>query len=121
MKLLSYASVGHVGIYRDKFIKNTVEYYFRVPSDIESRKVILLDPLLATGDTASATIERLKQYGVKDIRFVKKAGFKSAITTKKQINKYSDDKLFTIPRLSTHGKMDMLQFYIMISRGRYRF
>ncbi|MBK8202877.1 MAG: uracil phosphoribosyltransferase [Bdellovibrionales bacterium] len=69
-RLLSFAPVGHIGIYRDKFIKSTVEYYFRLPKQMEGAKVILLDPMLATGDTAVAAISRLKEYQVSEIRFV---------------------------------------------------
>ena len=64
LQLLPFAAAGHIGIYRDKFIKNTVEYYFRLPDNIEGQHVLLADPLLATGDTAVASIDRLKQYKV---------------------------------------------------------
>jgi len=70
MQMLPIASVGRIGLYRDKFIHGTVEYYFKVPTDIEGRTVFLLDPLLATGTTACAAIERLKQYGVGPIRLI---------------------------------------------------
>lgn len=70
MQMLPFASVGHIGIYRDKFIKSTVEYYFRMPKDIEKRRTIVLDPMLATGATAVAAIDRLKQYRVGPISFV---------------------------------------------------
>ncbi len=69
LKMLPFARVGHIGIYRDKFINNTVEYYFRIPKHAEKRRVILLDPLLATGDTAVAAINRLKEYDVGPISF----------------------------------------------------
>lgn len=69
-KLMSFAGVGHIGIYRDKFVKSTVEYYFRLPPDVAGSKVILLDPMLATGDTAVASISRLKEFEVGDIKFV---------------------------------------------------
>ncbi|KAB8029933.1 uracil phosphoribosyltransferase [Fluviispira multicolorata] len=69
MQMFPLSKVGHIGIYRDKFLNNTVEYYFRLPDDIEGNKVFLLDPLLATGATVVAAIERLKQYGVKEVRF----------------------------------------------------
>ncbi len=64
LETLPYASAGHIGIYRDKFINNTVEYYFKLPADSKGRDVILLDPMLATGDTMIAAIDRLKQYNV---------------------------------------------------------
>jgi len=64
LETIPYASAGHIGIYRDKFINNTVEYYFKLPHDSKGRDVILLDPMLATGDTMIAAIDRLKQYDV---------------------------------------------------------
>lgn len=69
MQMFPLSKVGHIGIYRDKFLNNTVEYYFRLPDDIEGNKIFLLDPLLATGATIVAAINRLKQYGAHDIRF----------------------------------------------------
>lgn len=68
MNMFPMSKVGHIGIYRDKFLNNTVEYYFRLPEDIEGNKVFLLDPMIATGSTVVAAIDRLKQYGVKEIR-----------------------------------------------------
>lgn len=64
------AAVGHIGIYRDKFIKNTVEYYFKMPKDVTQSAVFLLDPIIATGDTAIASIDRVKEIGCTDIRFL---------------------------------------------------
>lgn len=64
LETLPYASAGHIGIYRDKFINNTVEYYFKLPQNHKGREVLLIDPMVATGDTAIASIDRLKQYGV---------------------------------------------------------
>ena len=70
MKILPFATVGHIGIYRDRFVNATVEYYLRLPKNVKNNRVLLLDPMLATGDTACAAIERLKEYGVKHIRLV---------------------------------------------------
>jgi uracil phosphoribosyltransferase len=64
LETLPFSSAGHIGIYRDKFINNTVEYYFKLPEGSAGRDVLLIDPMLATGDTAIATIDRLKQYEV---------------------------------------------------------
>lgn len=64
LETLPFASAGHIGIYRDKFIKNTVEYFFKLPENAKDKQVLLLDPMLATGDTAIASIDRLKQYEV---------------------------------------------------------
>jgi uracil phosphoribosyltransferase len=70
LKILPFATAGHIGIYRDKFIKSTVEYYLRLPKDLKGKKVLLLDPLLATGDTACAAIDRLKENEAGLIRYV---------------------------------------------------
>lgn len=64
LETLPNSSAGHIGIYRDKFINNTVEYYFKLPKNPVGRDVLLLDPMLATGDTIIAAIDRLKQYNV---------------------------------------------------------
>lgn len=68
LSMLPFAQVGHIGIYRDKFINNTVEYYFKMPKVVKDKKIILCDPLLATGDTLIAAIDRLKSYEVGEIR-----------------------------------------------------
>ena len=70
VEIFPNASVGHIGIYRDKFIHSTVEYFFKVPDTIKGSTTLLLDPLLATGDTAHAAIARLKEYGAGPIHFV---------------------------------------------------
>lgn len=64
------AAVGHIGIYRDKFIQNTVEYYFKLPKGVVNSAVFVLDPIIATGDTAIATIDRLKEIGCSDIHYL---------------------------------------------------
>lgn len=68
LSMIPFASVGFIGIYRDKFIDNTVEYYFKMPVDIKDRMVILCDPLISTADTMLAAIDRLKLYEVGRIR-----------------------------------------------------
>lgn len=70
LEVLPFCQSGHIGIYRDKFINNTVEYYFKLPDDVKGKDILLLDPLLATGDTAVASIDRLKQYEVGKIRLL---------------------------------------------------
>ena len=64
LETLPFATAGHIGIYRDKFIDNTVEYYFKLPKDCKGKSIIMIDPMLATADTAIAAIDRLKQYEV---------------------------------------------------------
>jgi uracil phosphoribosyltransferase len=68
LSMIPFASAGFIGIYRDKFINNTVEYYFKMPEETKGRMAILCDPLVATADTMIAAIERLKSYEVKEIR-----------------------------------------------------
>lgn len=70
MDLVPSARVGHIGLYRDPATLAAVEYYLKLPDDIEHRPVVLVDPMLATGNSVSAAISRLKQAGAKDIRFV---------------------------------------------------
>jgi uracil phosphoribosyltransferase len=70
LSMIPFASAGFIGIYRDKFIHTTVEYYFKMPADIKGKTAILCDPLIATGDTISAAIERLQSYEVKNIKIM---------------------------------------------------
>lgn len=67
LSMIPFASTGFIGIYRDKFIHNTVEYYFKMPSEIKGRRVLLCDPLVATADTMIAAIDRVKHYDVSEI------------------------------------------------------
>ncbi|MEO9328891.1 uracil phosphoribosyltransferase [Gordonia aurantiaca] len=64
------ARVGHIGLYRDPKTMVVVEYYFKMPSDLDERDVVIVDPLLATGFSAVAAIDRVKEYGPKSIKFV---------------------------------------------------
>lgn len=70
LSMIPFASAGFLGIYRDKFIHDTVEYYFKMPADIKGRLAILCDPLISTADTMLAAIDRLKSYEVKRIRVI---------------------------------------------------
>lgn len=64
------AKIGHIGMYRDEETFEPVNYFFKVPKDIEKREVIILDPMLATGGSAIDAIELLKSKGVKKIKFL---------------------------------------------------
>lgn len=70
MSLIPAAKVGHIGLYRDHETLQPVEYYCKLPSDIEQRQVLVLDPMLATGGSSSAAISFIKKRGAKNIRLV---------------------------------------------------
>lgn len=70
LKLIPTAKVGHIGIYRDPETLQPVEYYCKLPPDIEERDLILLDPMLATGGSACAGISFLKEKGAKSIKLM---------------------------------------------------
>lgn len=70
LELIPSARVGFVGLYRDEETLQPVQYYFKVPDQLEKRLVIVVDPMLATGNSSAAAVELLKQAGAKDIRFL---------------------------------------------------
>jgi len=70
LDLMPSARVGHVGLYRDPDTLKAVEYYYKVPQDIGERLVIVVDPMLATANSASAAVQRLKDGGAKRLRFL---------------------------------------------------
>ena len=70
LNLIPSARVGHVGLYRDHDTLQAVEYYYKVPSDIADRLVIAVDPMLATANSAIAAVQRLKEGGANNIRFL---------------------------------------------------
>ncbi|WP_181346767.1 uracil phosphoribosyltransferase [Thalassobacillus sp. CUG 92003] len=70
IQLIPAAKVGHVGLYRDPETLQPVEYYVKLPSDIEERELIVIDPMLATGGSANAAIQSLKTRGARQIRLM---------------------------------------------------
>jgi uracil phosphoribosyltransferase len=68
LELVPAARVAHIGLYRDPATLSCVEYYFKAPADIADRPVIVIDPMLATGNTAIAAVDRLKEAGARSIR-----------------------------------------------------
>ena len=70
LEMVPSARVGHIGLYREPETLDAVEYYFRAPEDVAERLCIVIDPMLATGNTAVAAIDRLKERGVTRLRFV---------------------------------------------------
>ena len=70
LDLMPSARIGHIGLYRDPVTLQPVEYYFKVPTDIDERPVIVVDPMLATGNSIAYAIKRLKEKGARDVRLV---------------------------------------------------
>jgi uracil phosphoribosyltransferase len=68
LDLVPSARVGHIGLYRDPVTLHPVEYYYKVPQDIAERPVIIVDPMLATANSAAAAVARIKKDGAKDIK-----------------------------------------------------
>ncbi|MFD1156916.1 uracil phosphoribosyltransferase [Roseovarius aestuarii] len=70
LELIPSARVGFVGLYRDEETLKPVQYYFKVPDHLEERMVIVVDPMLATGNSSAAAIDLMKQAGARNIRFL---------------------------------------------------
>ena len=70
LNLLPMAKVGHIGLYRDPVTLSPVEYYCNLPEDAVEREIVILDPMLATGGSASAAVSFLKQRGITQIKFM---------------------------------------------------
>jgi uracil phosphoribosyltransferase len=104
LELLQAARVGHIGLYRDPKTLEPVEYYFKVPDDIADRLVIVVDPMLATGNSAAAAISRLKKQGATNIKFVCLLAAPEGVAT---LFKHHPDVMITAAsldeRLNDHG------------------
>ncbi len=70
LKILPSARVGHIGLYRDHKTLQAVEYFFKVPSDMSDRDLIVVDPMLATGNSAVAAVDRLARTSPRSIKYV---------------------------------------------------
>jgi len=70
LELVPSARVGHIGLYRDPETLTSIEYFFKVPEDIDERPVVVIGALLASGNSAIAAVSRLKEHGARDIKFV---------------------------------------------------
>lgn len=70
LNVVPAARIGHIGLYRDPKTHVAVEYYFKMPSELDERDIVVCDPLLATGNSAVAAIDRLKEYRPRSIKFV---------------------------------------------------
>ncbi len=98
------ARVGHIGLYRDPKTLQAVEYYFKMPKDTQERDVIVVDPMLATGNSAVAAIERVKALKPKSIKFVCLLTCPEGIATLRQA--HPDVTIYTAAvdrQLNDHG------------------
>lgn len=70
LELIPTAKVGHIGLYREPKTLQTVEYYFKMPADVEQRDMLVVDPMMATGNSAIAAVDRIKETNPLSIKFV---------------------------------------------------
>ena len=90
LSVIPNAKVGHIGMYRDEKTFKPVNYFFKVPKNIENKKVILLDPMLATGGSLNDAVDLLKEKGVKEIKYL---GIISAPEGIEEVNRKNPDVL----------------------------
>lgn len=114
LELIPAARVGHVGMYRDEETHEPHEYYCKVPADIDQRTCLVVDPMLATGGSATAAIECLRRQGVKDVRLLvliaAPEGIKAVLDADPDVRVYTcsvDEKLnedaYIVPGLGDAG------------------
>ena len=104
LELIPSARVGHIGIYRDPATLTPVEYYFKMPPEISQRDVVVVDPMLATGNSAAAAISRVKQLTPLSIKFVCLIASPEGLELLQ--NEHPDVPIFTAAideKLSEHG------------------
>ena len=104
LNVIPGARVGHIGLYRDPATLQPVEYYFKMPHGMEERDIIVVDPMLATGNSAAAAIARLKETHPKSIKFVCLLAAPEGIATMQKA--HPDVPIFTAAidrELSDHG------------------
>lgn len=104
LDLVPSARVGHVGLYRDPQTLAAVEYYLKLPEGLEERRVIAVDPMLATGNSVSAALDRLKEAGARNISFMCLLAAPEGIAALSKA--HPDVKIFTAAvdrQLNDHG------------------
>jgi uracil phosphoribosyltransferase len=104
LDLVPSARVGHIGLYRDPETLVAVEYYFKVPESLEERQVIVVDPMLATGNSAVAALSRIKAAGAQTIKYVCLLAAPEGVTALAEA--HPDVPIFTAAiddRLNEHG------------------
>lgn len=114
LRLVPVAKVGHIGLYRDPGTHKPVEYYCKLPVDIEERLVILVDPMLATGGSAVDALTMLKKRGCRNIRFMCLVAAPEGVKTVQEahpdvdiytasLDEYLNDRAYIIPGLGDAG------------------
>lgn len=114
LDLVPVAKVGHIGLYRDPETHNPVEYYCKLPNDIEDRIVILVDPMLATGGSACDALAMLKKHGCRNIRFMALVGAPEGVKRVQEehpdvdifiaaLDEYLNDHAYIVPGLGDAG------------------
>ncbi len=114
IRVIPNAKIGHIGMYRDEETFEPVNYFFKVPKDIEKREVIILDPMLATGGSALDAIELLKSKGVTKMKFLCILGAEEGIKRVEEahpdvqiycahIDKVLNENKFIVPGLGDAG------------------
>lgn len=114
LDLVPAARVAHIGLYRDPKTLQAVEYYFKAPDDLDERLTIVVDPMLATANSAIAAVDRLQERGARDIRFVCLLAAPEGIDKfhgthpevpvfTASVDKYLNDKGYIVPGLGDAG------------------
>ncbi|QNP48804.1 uracil phosphoribosyltransferase [Diaphorobacter aerolatus] len=104
LNVIPGARIGHIGLYRDPETLQPVEYYFKMPSEMQERDIIVVDPMLATGNSAVAAVERLKQLQPRSIKFVCLLAAPEGVATMQKM--HPDVPIFTAAidrELNDHG------------------
>ena len=104
LKLVPSAKVGHIGLFRDPETLDPVKYYCKMPNDIANRDVLVLDPMLATGGSASAAITFIKEYGCRHIKLMNLIGAPEGIARIQQDHPDVDIYIAAVDeKLNDHG------------------